>query len=325
MLNIENILGQYLYGELMDTIKGHYGEEVRKLVSVDETHLAVAFTSHTEKHGKAIRIFNWKIESGAEFGLLTGHTADVWSLVNLDDNNLVASGSLDTTIKIWHWKGVQLVRNLTGHTSVVTGLVRALNDSTLLISCSTDETIRLWNRSNGIVLKKFGGYYFSAIIWLDRNQLASCGQNKTEIQIWNVSHGQIVRTLWGHAKYVTTLMSLDNKSLMASGSDDFKIKIWNIDSAREMKTLLGHGGSVVALSLLKNGYLASASMDKSFRIWNWQTECLLKTVFVQLDNRWYHYYVASLLSLPDGNLASGCTDSDIQIWNFQTSPHLSGY
>ena len=58
-------------------------------------------------------------------------------------NGHLASGSSDTTIKIWNVEGDgQLVRPLTGHTSYVYSLVLLRNGH--LASGSHDNTIKIW-------------------------------------------------------------------------------------------------------------------------------------------------------------------------------------
>ena len=60
----------------------------------------------------------------------------------------MASGSYDTTIKLWDITSGQLIRTLTGHTSEIQWSIDLLNSQTL-VSCSGDGTIKLWNWSTG--------------------------------------------------------------------------------------------------------------------------------------------------------------------------------
>jgi WD40 repeat protein len=60
----------------------------------------------------------------------------------------LASGSSDTTIKLWDITSGQLIRTLTGHTDYIQWSVDLLNSQTL-VSGSWDQTIKLWNWSTG--------------------------------------------------------------------------------------------------------------------------------------------------------------------------------
>jgi WD40 repeat protein len=96
----------------MNTWKGFTEERIGRLVLIDDTHLAISYQSENGRLGKRIRIINWI--SGGLFAKLEGHTLDVCSLANIGVDSLLASGSLDKTIKIWHWPTNRLVKNLTG-------------------------------------------------------------------------------------------------------------------------------------------------------------------------------------------------------------------
>jgi WD40 repeat protein len=75
---------------------------------------------------------------------------------------------------------------------------------------------------------------------------------------------------------------------------------------------------VRSLVLLSNGHLASASDDKSIRIWNLKSaergENLVKTIFQQESRI---LFFTSLSLLLNGNLASGDWSGSIGIWNFE--------
>ena len=59
------------------------------------------------------------------------------------DGEIVATASLDNTVKLWNSNGI-LLRTLAGHTGIVTG-VSFSPDGTFLVSASHDETAILWN------------------------------------------------------------------------------------------------------------------------------------------------------------------------------------
>jgi len=75
-------------------------------------------------------------------GTLSGHTGWVNALLVLP-NGLLASGSDDSTIKLWDVDRQACVSTLSGHTSFVTALVVLPNG--VLASGSVDHTIKLWS------------------------------------------------------------------------------------------------------------------------------------------------------------------------------------
>ena len=162
-----------------------------------------------------------------------------------------------------------------------------------------------------------------SLVVLPDGRLASASDDKT-IRLWNTTTGESFKTLTGHTDWVNALVVLQDGTL-ASGSADNTIRLWNTttrlrksrvyiaSTGVSVKTLIGHtGGWVRLLVVLPDGRLASASADKTIRLWNTTTGELCKTLIGHTD------WVGSLVVLPDGRLASGSADNTIRLWNTTT-------
>jgi parallel beta-helix repeat protein len=75
---------------------------------------------------------------------LAGHTSYVLSVAFSPDGKVLASGSGDTTIKLWDVATGTLLRTLQGHTDFVFSVAFS-PDGKILASGSVDETILLWD------------------------------------------------------------------------------------------------------------------------------------------------------------------------------------
>ena len=112
----------------------------------------------------------------------------VWGLTKIYDKNyrnenLIASGSTDQTIKIWNTKNGENLYTLNGHSFTVISLIQSNNGN--LISGSYDNTIKIWNLENKICVSTLYGHNNAVwdLIQLKNGKLISASWDKT-IKIW---------------------------------------------------------------------------------------------------------------------------------------------
>jgi WD40 repeat protein len=93
--------------------------------------------------------------------------------------------------------------------------------------------------------------------------LASSSSDGT-IKIWDKNYS-CLKTIIDHEGPVFSLIQMSN--IMASSSATGTIKLWNLDTMGYIATLTGHTKCVNFLHNLGNDMLASASDDKTVKIW----------------------------------------------------------
>lgn len=71
-------------------------------------------------------------------------------------NGNVATGSLDTTIKIWDPINFQVLNVFDGHTHMVTKIIELTNGN--LVSTSLDKTVNVWDRHSGDIVNTLEGF-----------------------------------------------------------------------------------------------------------------------------------------------------------------------
>ena len=89
----------------------------------------------------------------------------------------------------------------------------------------------------------------------------------TEIDLFDVSKGQFLRTLKGHQYLVKSLDFLPDGSRLISGSWDRTIKIWDVATGSEALTLTDMTEAATQLAVSPDGSQIVSSAD-SLRVWN---------------------------------------------------------
>ena len=123
--------------------------------SPDNRYLATATTSGDEAEGPLVKI--WDVSTGKNQSTFKGHveTSRVWGLdFSPDGERMATSGS--NAIKLWERATGNNIAELTGHSSIVIGLVFS-QDGKYLASSSADESARLWDLTTGEVVQVFPG------------------------------------------------------------------------------------------------------------------------------------------------------------------------
>ncbi len=204
------------------------------------------------------------------------HTDLVLSLAFSPDERMLASGSLDGSIKLWDVESCALLWS-GWHTKGSTCLAFA-PDGGMLASAGLDATVRLWDAKLGTPLENVlhPGAVFS-LAWSPHGRLLASGDFAGTIRRWErqpSGPARCVQTLWGHSNWVRGLAFAPDGSLLASASWDGSVKLWEVGEAGShhlRQTLEGQTERVQALAWSPDGHrLASGSFDHTIRLWDGQ-------------------------------------------------------
>ncbi len=158
---------------------------------------------------------------------LVAHTAGVTSIQWCPQNELLASGSHDTSVRVWSLSTCSPVQVLEGHQRAVRAVAWCPDNSRLLASGSSDGVVRVWDAERGVCRHELAGHsrgIYSIAVSPDGRWLASVGEDKA-VAIWSLTEGKLafvhreqqfpmLNVRW-HSRSGSMLLAADNRFELA--------------------------------------------------------------------------------------------------------------
>lgn len=257
---------------------------------------------------------------------LSGHvkwiTCLAWEPINYNpDCRRLASSSKDATIKIWDTVLCRCELTLSGHTMSVTCIKWSANG--LIYSASQDTTIKVWRGSDGTLCRTLQGHaHWVNTLTLNCDYIVRTGpyepsaifqsknnpdELKSSFDLANISRSELARI----AQERYDKARAGNEDVIVSGSDDFTMFLWHPESKKEpIARLTGHQQLINDVKFSPDmRYIASASFDKSIRLWDGKDGKFIATL------RGHVQRVHQLAWSSDSRLlVSGSADSTLKVW-----------
>jgi tetratricopeptide (TPR) repeat protein len=207
-----------------------------------------------------------------------GHEAPVSGISVGKDGQSAVSGAWDQTIRIWDLTELAKKPIVQALQSDICGVATSRHGKLRTVFALEDGLIGLWDEPENNSPREIGrhGYTASAIAMSDDGQVALSGSTDQTVKLWQLRSGGSV-SLPGHVQVTSTCVNHDG-SVGVSGGADGLIIVWNLESCEMQRILKGHTKTISALAISSdNRWIASASWDKTVRIWDTYSGELLAT------------------------------------------------
>mmetsp|Transcript_6275 Transcript_6275/g.9120 ORF Transcript_6275/g.9120 Transcript_6275/m.9120 type:complete len:846 (-) Transcript_6275:27-2564(-) len=154
--------------------------------------------------------------------------------------------------------------------------------------------------------------------FIPRMKWIVCGGDDMKIRVFNYNTGESVTTFEGHEDFIRCIAVHPTKPYILTSSDDVKIKLWDWEAGWKMVRVFdGHSHYImqVVFSPKDPNIFASASLDKSIKVWN---------INKPLPNYSLeqHEECVNCLDFYHGAdkpfLISGADDKTVKVWDYQT-------
>jgi WD40 repeat protein len=253
---------------------------------------------------------------------LEGHARDVWSIAFSPEGRL-ASGSADSTVRLWDLETGGAPAVLSGHAGTIVALAFS-PDGRTLASGSRGDSVRLWDATTLTERHAFiGGYIDSSLAFSPDSKVLAAGGVDDTVRMWEVDSGRPMPSLHVGRNSVRGVAFSPNGSILALGhlvSFGIALQVWERDAGRVRFAFEGPR-DVTSVAFSPDGLtLASADLAGQVKLWDPAAGEERATLLPLGRNQYFRPpAIASIAFSPRGSLLAmglglqgGC---NVQIWD----------
>ncbi|QRV76578.1 small nucleolar ribonucleoprotein complex subunit (Pwp2) [Ceratobasidium sp. AG-Ba] len=215
---------------------------------------------------------------------------------------------------VWEWQSESYVLKQQGHYFDMNTLSFSQDGQTIATG-GDDGKVKVWNTRSGFCFVTFTEHTsaVSTVEFAKQGQVLFTASLDGTVRAYDLVRYRNFRTFTSPSPVQFSSLAVDESGeVVAAGSlDSFEVFMWSVQTGKLLDVLTGHEGPVSALAFSPTGsQLASASWDKSIRVWSVFGRSRAVEPF-QLSSE-----VLAIAFRPDGReLAATSLDGQVMFWD----------
>lgn len=203
------------------------------------------------------------------------HELSVHSVAFSSDSKLIATGSRDTTVKIWDVGSGALLQTLRGHPAFVNDVAFFPNNervfATTYLGAEPDHDppreINIWSLNSGKIVQTFKLEAKSSVHYSRNGKLLALCLDKHRVTLWDTSSAVPNITLTDSTQILTIEVSEDG-NLVATLMKDNRIIIWDAHSGAKLHTISNQSEPWCLAFSPHNSKQMAWAFDNTIRVWD---------------------------------------------------------
>lgn len=260
--------------------------------------------------------------------VLSGHSDRIYALTVAPDNQIIATGSADHTVKLWSAASGTVKLTLNESHDDLASLAFS-PDGKLIAGGANDATIYVWGTESG-QLKRTLNRHQAIVTALtfspDGQTLVSCGRDQTIVQ-WDVNTGRPIRELKWASRWMSTVMFTPDGRQVLVGDEYGAVIGFDTQSGASTRNFVWHEqvasptARLRALALAPDGQrVAFVFLDRKVEIWDLTTKKLLQTLRNSAG------ITDTVAFAPDGQqVLTGNHNGTFNLWDLKTGASLRAW